>query len=478
MSQIDRQDRLVPLSEIKLDEESRVRQKYPFEDMAELTSSIGHHIKIGLPAGLKQPIALDENNLIIAGARRYKALKQIMKGADIDVPCTIFIGLSENEKKLFEVGENVIRADFDSIDLAIGLKKLADEMNFKLTEEAVEAFANLIKLPKNKIRDALRVGKFLERATPDQIQEAKGRAGTNATPKEMVSALRKVEKTAGERTQREIQMAVTATIEDKQIVEIHNMDCIDYVTQNMLETQNVKPFNLMMMDPPYGINLSTNTFRDAHYQKGYDDSPDVYFKLVKFFAENIEKILDPNGVLLLWFSMHHYCWTMEMFGKMPDVRIRKTPMGWFRVRGSNTGDQSLDPMPSWEPCLFICRGKPSVYGENFTDMFSEQSNKLDHISEKPIGALTKWFERWGVPGGSFFDPTCGSGISLQVARQRGMKRVIGCEIDPEFHRRAQETLQRIEAISDQQAEQAKKFIGRGMAHKQQSGGFAHTAKNR
>ena len=449
---IKRFDKLVPLSKIVLEENTRVRRQYPNLEMSELISSISHHMnKVGIPAGLKHPLAVDENYVIIAGARRYKALKMIAK-EDIDVPCTVFQGLTNNEKKLFEMGENVIRQDFEPIDLALGLKTLADEMDFKLTEDAVINFAELIKLPKTKIRQALQIGNFLEKATPAQIKEAKSLSGSGASTKQMVWACRKVKKTDEERVKRAVKLASTTKFETKQSVEVHNLDCKTYLSENLIDSPKVRPFNLIMTDFPYGINLGIHTMKDAKFTKSYDDSPDVYFELTSFLAQNLHKILDEDGVLLHWLSMRHYCWTIQQFKKLENVRVRETPLGWFKMRGSNTGDQALDPMPSWEPCLFICRGKPQVYGENFPDMHAEQSNKLDHISEKPLGALQKWFKRWGVPGGSFLDPTCGSGISLMAARERGMQRVVGCEIDPEFHKRAKESLERIEELQKQQTQ--------------------------
>ena len=454
---IIRSDQLVPLSKLILDENSRVRKQYPNIEMSDLVTSISHQMrKVGIPAGLKHPIAIDENYKIIAGARRYKALKQIIKD-DIDVPCTIFKGLSNNEKKLFEMGENVIRQDFEPFDLAFGLRQLANDMEFKLTSEAISQFAELIKLPKLKIKEALRIGDFLDQATTDQVKEVKSMVGSQPSTKSVVSAVRKVTKNENERMKRTIQMATTENFETEQIVEVHNKDCKTFITENMLETNKIKPFNLIMTDFPYGINLGINTFRDARFTESYDDTPDIYFELTKFLASNLDKILDSNGVLLHWLSMRHYCWTLQQFRELKDVRVRETPLGWFKMRGSNTGDQSLDPMPSWEPCLFICRGRPQIFSENFPDMHAELSNKLDHISEKPIGAMTKWFTRWGVPGGSFLDPTCGSGVSLMTAKRRGMKRIIGCEINPNFCERARNSLKKIEQIQNQQLNNPQKL---------------------
>lgn len=69
--------------------------------------------------GLINPLVLNEDNVLIAGGRRYSALKEL--GFD-EVPC-IKISKSELEQELISIDENLIRLDLKNMELERSLSR-------------------------------------------------------------------------------------------------------------------------------------------------------------------------------------------------------------------------------------------------------------------------------------------------------------------------------------------------------------------
>lgn len=97
------------LSEIK--EYEKNAKKHPEEQIEQIKESIEEF-------GFNDPIAIDENNVIIEGNGRYKALKELY-GESYKVPCIILNGLSEEQKKAYILVHNKLNMntgfDFDML---------------------------------------------------------------------------------------------------------------------------------------------------------------------------------------------------------------------------------------------------------------------------------------------------------------------------------------------------------------------------
>jgi len=64
-------------------------------------------------------------------------------------------------------------------------------------------------------------------------------------------------------------------------------------------------------------------------------------------------------------------------------------------------------------------------------------NRL-HPTQKPLCVLTPLIQSFSRLGDIVLDPFCGSGSTLLAAKLQG--RLVGTELDPGYHERAQECL--------------------------------------
>lgn len=118
------QNLMIPLNKIKSNSD-QPRKKFDNDKIVELAESIKHH-------GIIQPLILkklDDEYIIIAGERRWRAAKSL--GLE-EVPAII---MDLSEKQILEVSliENIQRQDLNPIEEAVAYKKLLSDFN--LTQE-------------------------------------------------------------------------------------------------------------------------------------------------------------------------------------------------------------------------------------------------------------------------------------------------------------------------------------------------------
>ncbi|MGL4677165.1 MAG: ParB N-terminal domain-containing protein [Brevinema sp.] len=101
-------------------------------DISQLKESIQKY-------GLLQPIIIDNNNHLIAGERRLRAIQEL-GWEDVDV---LVKDVSYTDALRIEIGENTTRKDFDQEELLEGIKRYRRSHNIFL--KISEFFQNIWK---------------------------------------------------------------------------------------------------------------------------------------------------------------------------------------------------------------------------------------------------------------------------------------------------------------------------------------------
>jgi len=106
---------IIKLSE--LIEYSNNAKEHPQEQVEKIKDSI-------ISFDYLDPIAIDENNIIIEGHGRLMALKQLSSDKDKEIKVIRIKGLTEDQKKAYRIAHNKI-----NIDSGFDLDKLGKEFN-------------------------------------------------------------------------------------------------------------------------------------------------------------------------------------------------------------------------------------------------------------------------------------------------------------------------------------------------------------
>lgn len=175
-----------------------------------------------------------------------------------------------------------------------------------------------------------------------------------------------------------------------------NIDCMEYMKG--LEDDY---FDLVIADPPYGLNLANNPFRGKFEKSSWD----LMVPSDVFFME------------LMRVSRNQIIWGGNYFSLPPT----KGFVIWDKKQGETFSSAMCEyAWTSFDVPAKIFRFDARKRGENI------------HPTQKPIALYAWLLKNYAKEGDLVFDPMAGSGNSRIAAYQMGFDYV-GCEINPTYY---------------------------------------------
>jgi len=205
------------------------------------------------------------------------------------------------------------------------------------------------------------------------------------------------------------------------------------------------PFNFIHCDFPYAIDAHKHAGQNSRITSRYSDTAEVADRLFDALADNLDKFCAPDAHIIFWFSPKHYCETWDKLERLDGFKFEPYPLIWARgSEDSDTPTQGIASAWEWRPrrvyeTAFIgWRGKAKMLKVK-TNLVVAKAVREIHVHAKSQVALKHFFEMVVDETTRLFDPTCGSGSALQVAKALGAAHVFGIELDSanaEFARQA------------------------------------------
>lgn len=225
------------------------------------------------------------------------------------------------------------------------------------------------------------------------------------------------------------------------MVELYCADC--RVVLPMLDKWSA---DLVVTDPPYGINYESNYRTGVPMRRMSND--DGSLDMTAIFAEIAR-------VLRRW----RHIYVFGPFALDPPFTA-KTELVWSKVRASGRGNMTVPWGSTHERIAFAVRaadrGEVSAQRGNGAARIRQGSviecavtarGKMRHPTEKPVPLLRRLIESSSLLGDTVLDPFAGSGSTLVAAVAEG-RRAIGIEIDPRFCKIAVDRLKACEQASE------------------------------
>lgn len=223
---------------------------------------------------------------------------------------------------------------------------------------------------------------------------------------------------------------------------IFNLDFLQWAPQ-----YSGPKFNLLHCDFPYGIDAFSGGSNRQHKDVGYDDSPDIYWALLRGLCENLDKLLAHSAHIIFWFSMNHYQETLEfLHTHAPGIVWDPFPLIWHK--SDNAGmipDANRGGRRTYETALFGSREDRKII-KPLAISYAAPTDKTLHPSTKPVPVLKHFFSMLVDNGTRLLDPTCGSGSALRAAEDLGCAEALGLELDPEHFETASRALRAYRAL--------------------------------
>ena len=182
-------------------------------------------------------------------------------------------------------------------------------------------------------------------------------------------------------------------------------DCLD-----VLKSMPDKSVDLVLTDPPYGVNL------------GYDIYEDTQDNLRELIRKVLPEMLRIGKVVALTPGVIN-------IGLYPNY---KWILAWINTAGAGSGPWGFtcwQPILVWGADPFLAGGKgrrPDFIQDN------SRGGEFGHPCSKPLSLMRQIIERTSLhEGDTILDPFCGSGTTCVAAKILGRK-YIGIEISPVY----------------------------------------------
>jgi len=176
---------------------------------------------------------------------------------------------------------------------------------------------------------------------------------------------------------------------------VFNEDCIE-----VMKRYPDKHFDLAVVDPPYGIGISSNPVRQMHEKKVWDKAipTDEYFS--ELFRVSKNQIIWGGNYFPLPPSQGFLIWDKK---QPEDFSLAMCEFAWCSFQS---------PAKMWRYSVLTERDKI-------------------HPTQKPVQLYSWILSRYAKDGDLILDTHLGSGSSRIAAQKAGLS-FVGCELDKEY----------------------------------------------
>lgn len=192
----------------------------------------------------------------------------------------------------------------------------------------------------------------------------------------------------------------------------------------MLPTLPVGSFDVVIADPPYGIDYQSARRTDSERlpKIANDGRPFVAWLPV------VSRLSSENGILLCfcrWDVQETFRQAISGAGYTIKAQII-----WDRI-AHGLGDLESQPAPQHDVIWFGCKGQFSFHGrrpKSVVRVMRVAPQHLVHPNEKPLLLMRHFVDHYVHPEATVLDPFMGSGV-VGVACVQADRDFIGIEID-------------------------------------------------
>jgi len=385
------------------------------EDYGDIESLV-HSIK---EKGLIQPLAVcldDKGYRLLAGGRRYQALRQI---GSKHVPVRIYPNVLTNlELRSIELEENIKRKDLtweEEIKLTKEIHDLQTTIYGKKVSTSPDA-------PGHSLRDT---AKLVNESAAGVSKKLKVARAMEEFPdmgwhkcKNQSEAEKLLKKVTRHIVRDDLANKARSKYTDKKTAIANS-----YIIKDFFKAENDLPdgvFNLVELDPPYGIDL-TNKKKSYDYEGYHDVAYDKYYDFMLRTLKICYKKMSPNSWLLLWFAPEP--WFEMMYQCLIEAKFEAHRMcGIWNKRSGQTNIPSKRLANSYEMFFYAMKGNPELAKPGRSNVFeyTVSSGRKFHPAQRPVAMYEDVLTTFVEPNSRVLVPFAGSGASLIAAGKQDM----------------------------------------------------------
>ena len=194
---------------------------------------------------------------------------------------------------------------------------------------------------------------------------------------------------------------------------------------NTMGRMENKFIDLIVTDPPYGMNFRSNHRAERYGNIHWDDNLDW----VNDFCAEANRVLKGNSHLYMFCSFHNvdiFKQALERYFTIKNILI-------WEKNNTSMGDLKGDYAPKYEMILFATKGRRLLNGGRDPNIvkFARTGNKL-HPTQKPVELISYLVNKSSKENDIVYDPFMGSGTTAEAAYDSN-RNYIGSEIDEIYY---------------------------------------------
>ena len=201
-------------------------------------------------------------------------------------------------------------------------------------------------------------------------------------------------------------------------------------SEEWIKTLADNTFNVIVTDPPYGMDA--DTFGDsggmAAGAHSYSDDEAGFLRIVEWMPEQLYRVAAPQA--------HAYIFCdIDWFGLLKDRmteagwKVFRTPLIWHKPNGFRAPWPDAGPQRRYELILYANKGgkKTQRLAGDVISILPDEN--LGHSAQKPVALYKDLLLRSAVAGDKVLDAFCGTGPIFPAAQALNIYAT-GCEKDP------------------------------------------------
>jgi DNA modification methylase len=213
--------------------------------------------------------------------------------------------------------------------------------------------------------------------------------------------------------------------------------CGDSVIE--LEKLDDASIDLVITDPPYGINYKSNfsKYTDHVTKEGLENDNESAIEIFNNVCEVLSRKTKADSHLYFFIDWKNYAKFENIASK---YFIIKTPIVWYKS-DAGIGDLQYDWINGTEIIIYCIKGKKPV-NKRRVNVIQEgrlSSDKMIHPTQKPESLINTILEVSANKHDLFCDPFMGSGSHVAAAKKYGCNYV-GIELDKTFFEKAKNNI--------------------------------------
>jgi DNA modification methylase len=212
--------------------------------------------------------------------------------------------------------------------------------------------------------------------------------------------------------------------------------------REVLSQLNSESVDLVLTDPPYGINLKIKyaySRREKH-APGPDIAGDDSLNALRDVLPALDLLLKPDRHAYFFASSTRIGEAVDAIAAWWNI---KNILVWDKGNMGTQGDVLAAYARNWEAIVYANKGRRPLAGPRPRAICRYDWNARKdpvHPTVKPVGLMAWLIQKSSRHGELVLDPFCGSGPVLRAARDLG-RRAIGIELEERYCEAAVRRLQ-------------------------------------